>query len=139
MLNLRQTLFYLYTVDIYRKVTTPINGDVGTKLVTDHGSTYSKIASGVKCMFWSTPENDEVTEMGRTKSVNIFTMDRWKFDSAVDIQDTDTIVCTAGPNGFSQVGRCWLVQGNTQNHNTLSISNTQMVYGKLSTAPAGVS
>jgi len=89
-------------------------------------------------MFWSTPENDVPTPMGRTKAVNIFTMDRWKFPASTDVQDADLLVCIAGPNGFDQTGRVWAVQGNTQNHATLSVSNTQMVYAKLISCPESV-
>ena len=138
-LNLRQQRYYLYTVDIWKQTDPPDDAtyDLGIPLRSDYGK-YALSASGVLCQFWSTPEEDSPTAIGRTKTVNIFTMDKFKFHISVDIADTDAIVGVSGPNGWNEVGNVWAVQGNTQSHSTLKISQNQMVYGKICGPLAGM-
>ena len=137
----RQRYLYTYKCDIYKQIQPP-NETVFDKIgfpsvLTDFG-TYSLSASGVPCLFWATPELAQSTEIGRTKTVFLQTMDRWKFTADVNIQDTDIIVCTYGPNNFSFVGYAWAVQGNTQTESTISQINSQLVYAKIINPPSTI-
>lgn len=104
----------------------------------DFNSSYTLSASGIKCLYWPTPNFDDSTDAGRTKENNIFTSDKWEFDISVSMESSDIIICTGGPTNFSLINRAWTIEGNAEAHDTLPLIQTQMVYAIIEPCPKDI-
>ena len=89
-LNLRQKLFLSMQCNLYVPV---MEGSVG-KRITGVNYLDSPTYMNVPCYFDSTPEVDIPAGLGRSKEVNIFTLDKLIFPISVPIMDTWGIVFT---------------------------------------------
>lgn len=95
--------------------------------------------SNQPCRFVATPEIDMPELVGRTKVVNIFTLDHFLFPVGLAIEDQWWIKSLFATGDY--VGRWWVVEGNPQGqeYNPFHVVRVQHVYAKLGTPPAGVS
>ena len=128
----RQQRFYQYRVSLYRPaVRSALPNDFEAQ---DEAFEPHSAYRNVPCYYQSTPEFTNVNPIGLTKEENIFTSDKWYFDAAQDINDSWLIVLTACDTKTSLIGRCWVVQGNSE-LNVGSASrpvNNLWVYAKMS-------
>ena len=139
-LNRNQRLIYIYRVSLYRpavRAALPNDFEAQDEAYEPH-SAYQNVL----CYYQATPEFTNVNPIGLTKEENIFTSDKWYFDAAQDINDSWLIVLTACATKTSLVGRCWVVQGNSEINDGAASRpvNNLWVYAKLSPTniiPAG--
>lgn len=133
-LTARQTRVYTDTVTIWRQ--TPTLAADG-KLT---GVAWAVVASGVKCHINSDPSNFGLSPADAllSESDNMFTLDKFDFESSVDIQATDVIKLTAGSGPF--VGQFWRVRGDRKPKTWHPHTNKiQIIAARLMNAPTGVS
>lgn len=127
--------YFPHSCDIWRLM--PLTLDAN-KAAAD--PVYYLAATGVACKFLSTAETDVPTMVGRTKSVNIMTLDNWAFPGGTTIQDTDVLKLTSAavPDG---VGKFWSVQGNPKIIEGVPFMpiDTLIVKSKETAPPKGVS
>lgn len=127
----RQKRLYGYTVAVYSQnpVAIPQGGIKG-----DPSVTYKIKYGSIPCFLESTPEDDEPNTLGRTKEMTVFTTDRFHFDLALQLYDTDMIQLLTAPNpNFPLIGKWWSAHGNTRTHSWRA--NKQVLFLKRSTDP----
>lgn len=102
-------------------------------LATPEGREGRPEAAIYPCFFSPTPETDEALVMGRTKVVNIFTLDKCVFPSGVTIKDAWALIVLVPGDNF---GNIYVVQGNPQSGNPMPFwpagTTGQLVYMKRS-------
>lgn len=125
-LNARQRRAYTDTVDLWKPADV---GADGNKNATD--LTYVIAYRGVQCHYSSTPETEDVMIAGRTKTVNIFTLDEFHFVDTQEIEDTWAIKMTTP--GHPETGRWWIVDGNPKTNSWRA--HKRMVKAKNSPKP----
>lgn len=100
--------------------------------------TFRKVYIGQKLFFSTTPETDEQVVMGRSKTVNIFTLDVFLFPSSVIVRDT-YVLHFLTPGDY--YGGYWSILGNAQSDviHPFHLELVQKVYGKrIAKPPPGV-
>lgn len=133
-LDLRQQFLNKYRIGIWRKYLPDDSGV--TKPGAKVAAKWHKIKTGVPAYFESTPETDEPTPVGRMKEVNIFTLDKWHMEAAIDVRDTDMIEMESAPLAtHPDIQKFWAVQGNTRV--IALLANKQSLLSKRTDPPPG--
>ena len=92
----------------------PVEGSGG---LGDHTApTDSVAATAVSCYFETGKSQQGLTLFVRDEVDNLFTLDTVHFNVSVDLQISDVLEQTTGPDA----GRYWAVQGNDQSRNELA-------------------
>jgi len=128
-LTARQRSFYTYTADLYKPVF-----DVVNKNARD--LQYVKVYSNVPIYYSSTPEVDEMKLPGRSKIVNMFTLDQFHLLPEYEIEET-WMLHLKSPVNHPDCGGWWIIEGNAQTKFRTRIRkpNYRLVYGKRGTEP----
>lgn len=126
-------IVFPHTCDLWKPAPLSVNANKSAK----DGSFVIAVA-GQKCRYIGTTEVDKPEVEGRTKQINIFTLDHWMFPIDVAIKDTWWMKLTSA---HSQQGQFWAVQGNPQSQeaNPFHLVHCLLVYGKQGPPPTGVS
>jgi hypothetical protein len=137
VLTERQRLQFTDRVDIYQPstpFTDPVTGQTGAPTFPITPTYYD-----VPCWFDPTPETEEIKTQGRNKVVNMFTLDKIRFNVEQPIADAWGIVIRTP--GHPEYGTFYVVQGNPLNRfasSPVRDSNFAFVYVKHGTKPKGM-
>ena len=99
----------------------------------DPAGNYILLYENVPCYLESTPEYDEPTPMGRTQSINIFSLDKWHFNALQPVQDGWALKMTASPQSTNILNKWWEFMSNTQTHTYLA--EKLRIYAKRTIQP----
>ena len=134
--------YFPHLCDLYAPSLPVVDGNNAAQDVS-----YVKVYTGQKLFLQTTPETDEAFQnahgaplpMGRTKTINIFTLDMFLFPSGVVVRDT-YVMHFLTPGDY--YGAYWSLLGNAQSdvEHPFHLELCQMIYGKrIAKPPPGVS
>jgi hypothetical protein len=134
-LTILQRQLYQFRVDLYAPIDYTETGGYADMATYPDVPTFQNVA----CNFDSTPEVDMPATQGRTKEVNIFTLDHFYFDTAQLAGDNWFVRITNRGLSISMI--FWKLLGNSQpieNPSPLRQINEAHYYAKRNPGPANV-
>ncbi len=125
-LSPRQSSFYVYTADIWR---------ANLPSAAVDAVAYTKIVSGLPCLYSSSADWEEVTASGLTDANKLPLLETIAFALNTDVRDQDRIQLASAPTGSADVGKWFAVVGEPQRNGWRA--NRIRVFVKLTSIPEG--